>query len=84
MIVALLLMTASLMIAPTAYAVSTAEDIAIAIMLKGYECGGRQVTDIREQKDGRGGTITRATCPNGIRYEIVVTPEGRMHVRRVN
>jgi len=71
----------TIFMAPAAYAVSTAEDIAVTIMLKGYECGGKYVIDISEEQDAQGGTITRATCPNGVRYQITVTSDGRMQVQ---
>jgi len=66
--------------APAAGAVTPAEDIATTIMLRGYECGGKNVTDIEERTDAQGNRIIRATCPNGKRYEIDVV-NGRLTVR---
>ena len=72
---------AALLAAPgPAGAVTKAEDIAATIMLRGYACGGRAVSDIHERKDKAGGTVITATCPNGRRYRIEVTPEGRVRV----
>jgi hypothetical protein len=69
---------------PVAQAVTMAEDLATTIKLRGYDCGGRQVSNISEQQDAQGNKIVRATCPNGIRYQITVTPEGRMRVQPLN
>lgn len=63
-----------------AWAVTKAEDIAATIMLRGYPCGGSAVSDIQERKRDDGGTVITATCPNGKRYRIVVTGEGRVKV----
>ena len=73
----------TVVMAPVAQAVTPAEDIATTIRLRGYDCG-RQVSNINEQVDGQGNKIVRATCPNGIRYQITVTPEGRMRVQPLN
>jgi len=64
---------------PAAGAVTPAEDIATTIMLKGYDCGGRNVTNIRESTDAQGNKTIRATCPNGKRYQIDVI-NGRLTV----
>ncbi len=68
---------------PGAGAVTPAEDIATTIMLRGYDCGGRNVTDIQEKTDARGNKTIRATCPNGKRYQINVS-NGRLTVRPLN
>ncbi|MDX8403685.1 MAG: hypothetical protein R8K54_04675 [Mariprofundaceae bacterium] len=67
-----------------AQAVTTAEDIATTIMLRGYPCGGSAVSQIQEQSDGAGNQIIRATCPNGNRYQVNVSGDGRVSVRRLN
>jgi len=69
---------------PSAYAVSTAEDIATTIKLRGYECGGREVSDISETQDEQGNRTIQATCPNGILYQITVSSDGRMNVQPLN
>jgi len=69
--------------APVAMAVTPAEDIATTIMLRGYDCGGKQVTDIEERTDAQGNKTIRATCPNGKRYQIDVV-NGRLTVRPLN
>ena len=73
----------TVVMAPVAQAVTLAEDIATTIRLRGYDCG-RQVSNIKEQLDSQGNKIVRATCPNGVRYQITVTPEGRMRVQPLN
>ena len=70
----------SLSAAP-ALAVTPAEDIATTIMLRGYDCGGRQVTNIDEQADRMGNKTIRATCPNGVRYQINISADGRVQVK---
>jgi len=77
------LMTLLLLLMPiTALAVTDAEDIATTIMLRGYPCGGSAVTDIREQSDGAGNRTIIATCPNGQRYRIDVSSDGKVTVRK--
>ena len=68
-------------LSPTAYAVSLNEDLATTIKLRGYDCGGRSVSHIHESRDAQGARVIRATCPNGIRYLIIVSPNGRMQVK---
>lgn len=68
---------------PAAQAVTMAEDLATTIRLRGYDCG-RQVSNISEQQDAQGNKVVRATCPNGARYQITVTPQGRMRVQPLN
>ncbi|HXH65270.1 MAG TPA: hypothetical protein VNH42_07175, partial [Mariprofundaceae bacterium] len=68
-------------LAPNAWAVTDAQDIATTIRLRGYECGGDAVTNISESTDASGTRTILATCPNGQRYRIVVTPEGRVSVQ---
>jgi len=63
-----------------AMAVTQAEDIATTIMLRGQPCGGRQVSGITETRDGNGNKTIRATCPNGRRYRIDVSSDGRVVV----
>jgi len=64
----------------TASAVTKAEDIATTIMLRGQPCGGNAVSNISEAKDAAGNTVIKATCPNGIRYRIDVSANGRVSV----
>ncbi|MDX8397884.1 MAG: hypothetical protein R8K49_06150 [Mariprofundaceae bacterium] len=63
------------------WAVSQAEDIATTIMLRGYACGGNQVSQISQKQDAAGYQHIRASCPNGVRYAIDVSPVGRVKVR---
>ena len=69
---------------PAAYAVPVAEDIATTIKLRGYDCGGRQVTNINQTQDARGNKTIQATCPNGMRYQVNVSATGRVSVQRIN
>jgi len=64
-----------------AQAVTPAEDIATTILLRGYDCGGKQVSAIDQQQDGRGNKTIRATCPNGVRYQIDISADGRVQVK---
>jgi len=64
-----------------AWAVTKAEDIAAAIILRGHDCGGKEVANIKESKTPDGGQLITATCPNGKRYRIDVSPDGRLTVR---
>jgi hypothetical protein len=66
---------------PNAWAVTDAQDIATTIKLRGYECGGDAVTNIRESTDASGTRTIVATCPNGKSYRIVVSPKGRVSVQ---
>lgn len=68
----------------SAQAVTQAEDIATTINLRGYECGGRSVSNISEREDGAGGKIITATCPNGKRYRIDISASGRVAVTPLN
>ena len=78
----ILLMIAVLAFAASpALAVTKAEDLATTIMLRGHACGGSTVSNISESADGQGNKTIRATCPNGVRYEIYVTAGGRVSVR---
>ncbi len=65
-------------------AVTSAEDIATTIMLRGHPCGGTAVSQIEDQADGAGNRSIRATCPNGNRYQVDVSSEGRVSVKRLN
>ncbi|MES0372544.1 MAG: hypothetical protein ABUK11_09745 [Mariprofundaceae bacterium] len=67
-----------------AQAVTLAEDIATTIMLRGHPCGGSAVSQIQQQSDGAGNRTIRATCPNGNRYQVNVSSDGRVSVRRLN
>jgi len=69
-----------LLLASPAWAVSKAEDIATTIMLRGHPCGGKQVTHIQQKEGGNGNQTIRATCPNGIRYQIDVSAAGQVKV----
>jgi hypothetical protein len=64
-----------------AFAVTPAEDIATTILLRGYDCGGKQVSAIDQQQDASGKRTIRATCPNGVRYQIDISPDGRVSVK---
>jgi len=66
---------------PTAYAVTEAEDIATTIKLRGFDCGGRGVSNISKTQDAQGNQTIQASCPNGVRYQITVTSDGRMHIQ---
>lgn len=66
-----------------AMAVTDAEDIATTINLRGYECGGRTVSNISERPDDSGGKVITATCPNGKRYRVVISAAGRVVVTPV-
>jgi energy-coupling factor transporter transmembrane protein EcfT len=70
----------ALMMPATAYAVTMAEDIATTILLRGYDCGGKQVSAVSESEDGKGNKTILATCPNGKRYKINVSYDGRVVV----
>jgi len=70
----------ALLLASPVWAVSKAEDIATTIMLRGYACGGKQVTQIQQQEDKNGNQIIRARCPNGVRYQIHVSATGQVKV----
>ena len=64
----------------SAMAVTEDEDIASTIMLRGYSCGGRQLSNVSERHDAKGNETIEATCPNGHRYRIVVSNNGRVTV----
>jgi len=68
------------LLASPAWAVSKAEDIATTIMLRGHACGGKQVTHIQQKQDAKGNQTIRATCPNGVRYQIDVSAAGMVKV----
>ena len=73
----------TIVLAPLAQAVTPAGDIATTIRLRGYECG-RQVSNINERVDAQDNKIVQATCPNGVRYQIIVSPQGRVSVQPLN
>lgn len=66
---------------PSAWAVTSAQDIATTIKLMGYECGGNTVRNVSESTDAKGTRTIVATCPNGKRYRIVVSPQGKVSVQ---
>jgi len=72
----------TLMLAPAAYAIPMAEDVATTIKLRGFDCGGRQVSNLNQQQDAQGNKTIQATCPNGIRYQIYISATGRISVSR--
>jgi hypothetical protein len=80
----LIVIMALLFLPVQAQAVTLAEDIATTIMLRGHPCGGSAVTQIQEQSDGAGNRTIRATCPNGNRYQVDVSSDGRVSVKRLN
>jgi len=65
-------------------AVTPAEDIATTILLRGYDCGGKQARNIKEMLDAAGNKTIQATCPNGVRYQINISADGRVKVKPVN
>jgi len=65
-----------------AAAVTYEEDIATTIILRGHDCGGRTVSEVREETDDAGGKTIWATCPNGRRYRIEIR-EDRVRVTPV-
>jgi len=67
-----------------AFAVTKAEDIATTIMLRGQPCGGRAVSGITETQDNAGNKTITATCPNGRRYRIDVSRDGRVVVTPIH
>jgi hypothetical protein len=69
---------------PVANAVTEAEDIATTIKLRGFDCSGRAVSHISETQDARGNRTIQATCPNGVRYQITVSSDGRMKIQPMN
>ncbi len=66
------------------HAVTMAEDIATTIMLRGHPCGGSTVSQVEDKRDGAGNRIIRATCPNGKRYQVDVSSDGRVSVKQLN
>lgn len=65
-------------------AVTMSEDIATTIMLRGHPCGGAIVSNVDEKRDGAGNRTIRATCPNGKRYQVNVSSDGRVSVKPLN
>jgi len=80
----LFVIMAVLFLPSQAQAVTQAEDVATTIMLRGHPCGGSAVSQIQEQSDSAGNRTIRATCPNGVRYQVDVSSEGRVSVKRLN
>ena len=80
----LMVVLAMMFMIPAAHAVTKAEDIATTIMLRGYACPGRTVSNISEQEDARGNKTIRATCSDGARYQVNVSSDGRVTVQRLN
>ena len=76
-------LTVLLFIPMQAQAVTQAEDVATTIMLRGHECGGTAVTQVKESVDGAGNRTIRATCPNGHRFQINVSSDGRVTVKQL-
>ncbi len=70
--------TFGLMLPSPAFAVHNARDIATAIVLRGHPCGGMTVSNIKETHDSAGNRTITATCPNGQRYRIHVSHDGKM------
>ncbi len=70
--------TLSFVLPASAFAVHNAKDIATAIVLRGHPCGGMTVSNIRETRDSAGNRTITATCPNGQRYRIYVSYDGKM------
>ncbi len=81
----IILMFISLIVMPMSVnAVTLKEDVATTIMLRGYPCGGSSVTQVREKSDASGNRVITATCPNGLRYRINVSSNGRVTVRQID
>ena len=80
----LMALLAVMFMVPAALAVTKAEDIATTIMLRGYACPGRTVSNISEREDARGNKTIQATCADGTRYQINVSADGRVSVQRLN
>jgi len=80
----LLALLAMVFMIPAAHAVTRAEDIATTIILRGHACPGRTVSNISERVDGAGNKTIQATCPNGARYQVNVSTDGRVSVQRLN
>ena len=80
----IMVLLAVMFMIPSAHAVTKAEDIATTIMLRGHACPGRTVSNISEREDGSGNKTIQATCPNGARYQINVSANGRVTVQRLN
>ncbi len=76
----MLLLLLSLPLIPSAQAVTKSEDIATTIILRGQPCGGNTVRGISEIKDAAGNTVIKATCPNGQRYRLDISSDGRVSV----
>ena len=80
----LMVLLAVMFMIPAAHAVTKAEDIATTIMLRGYACPGRTVSNISEREDARGNKTIQATCTDGARYQVNVSADGRVTVQRLN
>ena len=80
----LMVLLAVMFMIPAAHAVTKAEDIATTIMLRGYACPGRTVSSISEREDASGNKTIQATCPDGARYQVNVSADGRVTVQRLN
>ncbi|MGH8652339.1 MAG: hypothetical protein ACREYE_09270 [Gammaproteobacteria bacterium] len=68
-----------LLVAIPALAVMPEEDVATTITLRGHQCGG-PATNVQERQDAEGNKTVVVLCPNGSRYRIDVTKDGRLTV----
>jgi len=82
--IVLMALLALLFLPMHAHAVTMAEDIATTIMLRGHPCGGSSVSQVSEKSDGAGNRTIQATCPNGKRYQVNVSGDGRVTVKALN
>lgn len=65
--------------AVNAAAVTAAEDVATTITLRGFACGNK-ASEVKETLDAQGNKTIQATCPNGRRYLIQVSTDGKVTV----
>lgn len=61
-------------------AVTPAEDIAATININGYACGNK-ASNIKETTDANGNKTITARCPDGKKYRINITKNGRVSVK---
>ncbi len=84
MLAAIIIITLGFALPSSAFAVHNARDIATAIVLRGQSCGGMTVSNIKETSDKAGNRTVTATCPNGQRYRIDVSHDGRMVITPIH
>ena len=69
-----------LLISINLLAVTPAEDIAATININGYACGSK-ASNIKETTDANGNKTITARCPDGKKYKIKITKNGRVSVK---